>query len=109
MFKTIALYKQIEDPQSFIRFYVHEFVPKMLALPGVVKLEINHLYPSLMSGPSSEEEPTYFLLCETYFESAEALDQLLKSPEGLELARLIMEEASEFMTAYVAMEEVHSK
>jgi uncharacterized protein (TIGR02118 family) len=108
MFKTIALYKEIEDAEAFEDFYVNEFIPKMLSLPGVVKLEVNRLLPAPFGGRAESEEPSYFLLCETYFESAEALQRLLQSPEGMEAASVIMERASEFMTLYVGKEEVYS-
>lgn len=34
MFKTIALYKDVEDAEAFEAFYVNEFIPKMLSCPG---------------------------------------------------------------------------
>ncbi|SEN34150.1 EthD family reductase [Lihuaxuella thermophila] len=108
MFKTIALYKDIEDAEAFEAFYVNEFIPKMLSLPGVVKLKVNRLLPAPFGERGGQEE-SYFLLCETYYESAEAMQKVIQSPEGLEAASMIMEKASKFMTVYVGKEEVYSK
>jgi hypothetical protein len=40
MYKTIGIYKNLKDIGEFERFYVSEVMPKMLKLPGVIKMNV---------------------------------------------------------------------
>ncbi|WP_124728368.1 EthD family reductase [Staphylospora marina] len=99
MYKTIGLYKQMENPEEFIDFYEQVITPRLLCLPGVVKVEMTRLMASPFR--ESQDESAYFLMVETSFESPEALQQVLQSPEGMETVRLLVERAGESMTAFV--------
>ncbi|SEM82644.1 EthD family reductase [Lihuaxuella thermophila] len=103
MFKMIALYKEMDDP-SFEDFYRNEFLPKLLRVPGVVKVRVNRL---VSTGISSEK---YALLAETYYESAEAMEAAMKRPEAAEITKMILEKAAGSISIYFAPdEEVYTK
>ncbi|MBD1373616.1 EthD family reductase [Hazenella sp. IB182357] len=104
MIKTTALYKDISNQEEFIQFYTETFLPHLMSVPGVVKVKMTRLVPSPFENKISENEAQYFLQCETYYESAEAFEQALKTPEGIEAAQCILEVASHFMTTYVGDE-----
>jgi hypothetical protein len=69
----------------------------------VVKVEVTRLMPSPFRTVGEEE--CFFLMSETYFESPQAVQNALQSPEGMEVSRILMQNAGEFMTAYVGKSE----
>jgi uncharacterized protein (TIGR02118 family) len=100
MFKTVGLYREMENPQAFETYYINQIVPKILKIPGVVRVEVTRIFPSPIQ-PSKQDGNSFFLMSETYFESSEALQNALSTPEGMEAARLIMEAAKNDLEVYV--------
>ncbi|TCS91975.1 EthD family reductase [Hazenella coriacea] len=102
MFKIVGLYRVHNQNEGFEQYYVNELVPRLLEIPGVIKVEVTRLAPSPFHDTLGvKEETPYFMQGDMYFESAESLQEALSSPEGIEVARLIIENAFEFVTLYV--------
>lgn len=76
MVKLIAIYKKPEDMEAFDRHYHEVHAPLAAKMPGLVSLEINQIY----GAPGGESH--LHLIAEMLFESKEALEAALSSPEG---------------------------
>lgn len=99
MFKTVGIYKNIKNPEQFEQYYVKEVMPKMLCLPGVIKMELTSLFHA--STQQTEGIGEAQLIIETYFESAETIKRLSVSPEGLELAKIITNNTAGELASFI--------
>ncbi|SFJ68944.1 hypothetical protein [Thermoflavimicrobium dichotomicum] len=88
MYKTVGIYKGIDDIEAFEKFYVKEVIPRMLKLPGVIKMNITRLYYTNPENQPDGLQDVQFII-ETHYESLEAIHKVLDTPEGQELARII--------------------
>ncbi|MBA4493323.1 hypothetical protein ACFO25_06360 [Paenactinomyces guangxiensis] len=103
MFKTMGIYKRMKNIQEFQRFYVSEFMPRMLQLPGVLEMKIN----SLTTAESANDAEDHFeidLIVETYYESAETIKQLMATEEGRSLGNWLVSKGEGKVGAFVAQE-----
>jgi uncharacterized protein (TIGR02118 family) len=76
MYKSLALYPPPEDPQAFREHYERTHLPLVSKLPGLRAFR----YSFDVSAP--EGESPYFAVSEAEWDSAEALDEALSTPEG---------------------------
>jgi uncharacterized protein (TIGR02118 family) len=104
MYKIIALFYDAEDEQAFITYYEKEFVPLLLSLQGVMKVEVTRLATSL---PFTGEPSPCFLMGQMYFSSQEALEHTLSSLQGMEAARVFLEQAGDISTVFVGQCDTH--
>ncbi|MFC7439941.1 EthD family reductase [Laceyella putida] len=100
MYKTVGLYKRMDNEEEFYDYYTNVVVPQLLNIPGVLKVEVTRLHSTQISG-----DDTYFLMGETYFANYEAFQRVLSSPEGQAAITAMLNKAEDFMTAYVGQEE----
>ena len=96
MVKLIALYKTPDDADAFDRHYADVHTPLVRKMPGLRKLEI----AKITGAPIGE--PKHYLIAEMYFDSKDALDTALASPEGKATARDLMSFASTLVTMFFA-------
>ena len=92
MYKLIALYKQPENKAAFDEHYEQIHTPLARKMPGLKRLEVSKIYGSPMG------DSPYYLLAELYFESKEALNQSMQSPEGKAAAKDLMGFAGHLVT-----------
>ncbi len=76
MIKLVALYAHPADKEAFDKHYNEVHVPLVRQMPGLLKTEV-----SRVTGSPRGESP-YYLIAEMYWESAEAMNASLGSPEG---------------------------
>ncbi len=76
MTKLIALYRKPPDPAEFDKHYFEIHTPLVRRYPGLRKLEILRV----TGAPIGETK--YHILCAMSFDSKEAMDSALASPEG---------------------------
>ena len=81
MAKLIALYKKPADASAFDAYYFGTHVPIAKKVPGLMRYEVN-------AGPvgSPQGESPYHLAAILSFDSADAMQHALGSPEGLAAA-----------------------
>jgi uncharacterized protein (TIGR02118 family) len=76
MYKTLTLYPTPEDPQAFREYYESTHVPLIQSVPGLRAFR----YSFNVSAP--EGESPYFAVSEAEWDSPQALDEALRTPEG---------------------------
>ena len=77
MAKLIALYRKPEDAAAFDRYYFSAHVPIAKTIPGLRSYEVSH------GGIASPQNETpYHLVGILTFDSLQAIQQALASPEG---------------------------
>lgn len=76
MVKLVAIYRKPEDVETFDQHYRQVHTPLAEKMPGLLKLEVNKIYGAPMG------ESHLHLIVEMYFESKEALNNAMSSPEG---------------------------
>ncbi|MBA4543020.1 MULTISPECIES: EthD family reductase [Thermoactinomyces] len=108
MYKVIGLYKKTEKEEEFINHLTNNIIPQALKIPGIIKVDITHLVPSPSSPSDINEYNDYFLMCEIYFASSDALQQVLESEQGKAIAEVWVGSASSFLTTYVGKEESYT-
>lgn len=82
--KLLALYKMPDDVAAFDEHYFQTHVPLAEKMPGLIKVEYNKITGSPMG------KAKYHLLAELTFESQEALNTSMASPEGKATAKDLM-------------------
>lgn len=77
MAALVALYQKPQDPVAFESHYFSKHVPLAKKVPGLRRYEVSTGPVSTPQGPSS-----YHLVAVLTFDSGEAIQQALASPEG---------------------------
>ncbi|RDI68071.1 EthD family reductase [Nocardia pseudobrasiliensis] len=75
MFRIAVCYGQPADPAAFDEYYSATHAPIALKVPGLTKLTAGKC-KSLGRAPAP-----YYMIASLYFDSADALEAALKSPE----------------------------
>ncbi|AUS07985.1 EthD family reductase [Laceyella sacchari] len=99
MVKLVALYKQPEDKQAFDKHYFEVHLPLTEKMPGLIKTKVT----KFSSTPMGTESP-FYLQADMYFESEEALQAAMKSPEGKAAAKDVMSFAGKLITMIIGEE-----
>ena len=77
MIKMIALYKHPENKERFDEHYFNTHGPLTAKIPGLREMKVTKIIGSPMGG-----EGKYYLMCEMYYDSMEALKAAMKTDEG---------------------------
>ncbi|REG86352.1 EthD family reductase [Algoriphagus antarcticus] len=77
MIKLTVLYNHPEDPAAFESYYAATHMSLVSTINGVLKAEVTKFLPE-----ADGSKPAYYRMAELYFESPEALQQSMDSPEG---------------------------
>jgi len=94
MIKLVALYRTPPDPAAFDTHYDTVHTPLLRAFPGLRKLEITRITGAPIG------TTRYHLLSEMYFDSKDAMDDALASPQGKAVARDLMGFAADLVTVF---------
>ena len=94
MIKLIALYRNPSDPAEFDKHFFEVHIPLVKKFPGLRRLEVTRV----TGAPIGEAK--YHLMAEMYFDTADAMDAALASPEGKAVTRDIMSFAAEVITVF---------
>ncbi|HSU80493.1 MAG TPA: EthD family reductase [Candidatus Angelobacter sp.] len=98
MVKLIALYKQPSDPEAFDEHYKNVHTPITLKIPGLQKMEVTKIVGSPMG------KSDYYLLCEMYYESHDALKSAMRTDESKASGRDLMSFAGDLVTLMIGEE-----
>ena len=96
MIKLFALFTHPADRDAFDQHYVDVHTPLVRQMPGLRRLEIARI-----TGAPRGESP-YYLICEMYWDDAEAMNASLASPEGRALGRDSRNFAGDLLTMHIA-------
>ena len=96
MIKLVALFTHPTDRNAFDRQYADVHIPLVRKLPGLKRLEVARI-----TGAPRGESP-YYLICEMYWDNAEAMNTSLASPEGRALGRDSRDFAGDLLTMHIA-------
>ena len=77
MVKLTVVYGHPTDPEAFEAYYANTHMPLAAQIPGVQKVEITKFI-----GTPEGTAPSQYRMAEVYFDSLEALQQNMGSPEG---------------------------
>jgi uncharacterized protein (TIGR02118 family) len=94
MIKLIALYRKPSDPGEFDRHYFDIHLPLIRKFPGIRNIEVTRV----TGAPIGEAK--FHLVAEMYFDSRDAMDRALASPEGKAVTRDIMSFAADIITVF---------
>ena len=95
MTKLIALYRKPADPAEFDKHYFDIHTPLVRKYPGLRKLEITRV----TGAPIGETK--FHLLCEMSFDSKDAMEAALSSPEGKAVTRDLISFAADVVTVFI--------
>ncbi|KGP91882.1 ethyl tert-butyl ether degradation protein EthD [Pontibacillus chungwhensis BH030062] len=99
MVKMIALYKHPEDKEAFDEHYWNTHSPITAKIPGLRDMKVTKIVGSPMGG-----EGKYYLMCEMYYDSHEALKTAMKTDEAKASGKDIMGFAGELVTMMIGEE-----
>ncbi len=94
----MALYKQPEDQAAFDEHYFNVHVPITTKIPGLRKMEVTKIVGSPMG------KTGYYLLCEMYYDSHEALKAAMKTEESKASGKDLMSFAGDLVTLLIGEE-----
>jgi uncharacterized protein (TIGR02118 family) len=95
--KVIVLYGPPADPAAFEDHYANTHVPLVAKMPNVQRFEASRVVGTPEGG-----DPPYYRVAELSFESEEALQATMSSPEGQETVADIPNFASGGATVLIA-------
>lgn len=98
MVKLIALYKQPEDKQAFDEHYFNVHAPITAKIPGLRKMEVT----KIVGSPMGQSE--YYLMCEMYYDSHEALKEAMRTDESKASGKDLMSFAGDLVTLMIGEE-----
>ena len=96
MVKLIALYKTPDNKEEFDKHYSEVHTPLVKKMPGLRKLEV----ATITGAPIGE--PKHYRIAEMYFDTLDALNASMASPEGKASARDLMSFAGNLVTMFYA-------
>jgi hypothetical protein len=79
MFKTITIFRDIQDEDQFKNLYLERLLPRINDLPGVICTDVTSLSTIDSDMPQALGKLQYFI--ETHFETLEIMNEVLTSPE----------------------------
>jgi uncharacterized protein (TIGR02118 family) len=79
MIKVSVLYGHPTDPEAFEHHYSNKHLPLAAKMPGVARFEASRVI-----GTPDGSQPPYYRMAELWFDSQEAMQQSMGSPEGQE-------------------------
>ena len=91
MVKLVVLYKKPADVAAFEKHYIEIHTPLAKKMPGLKKLEVLHFTGS----PGGEAK--FHMMAELYFDTQEAMQSALNSPEGKAAAKDVMSFAGDIL------------
>jgi len=94
MIKLIALYRNPSDPAEFDAHFFEVHIPLVRKFPGLRRVEVTRV----TGAPIGEAK--YHLMAEMYFDTGDAMDAALASPEGKAVTRDIMSFAADVITVF---------
>jgi uncharacterized protein (TIGR02118 family) len=94
MIKLIALYRNPSDPAGFDKHYFDVHIPLVRKFPGLRRLEVTRV----TGAPIGEAK--FHFMAEMYFDTKDAMDAALASPEGKAVTRDIMSFAADVITVF---------
>ncbi|GAA0465789.1 EthD family reductase [Alkalibacillus silvisoli] len=98
MVKLIAIYKQPEDQERFDEHYYNVHTPLTQKIPGLKDMKVTKIVGSPMG------KTDYYLLCEMYYDSHEALQEAMKTDEGKASGKDVMKFAGDIVTLVIGEE-----
>lgn len=87
MIKTITMFRKVEDFNALLNYYIYDVFPILHTVPGVMYSDIIKVQD--MSPDCPEDLQRIQVIMETYFESQEALANMLESAAGLTIMKKI--------------------
>ena len=94
MIKLIALYRKPADAAAFEKHYDEIHTPLVRKYPGLRKLEITRI----TGAPIGEAK--FHLMAEMSWDSKEAMDSALSSPEGKAVVKDLLSFAADVVTIF---------
>lgn len=89
MVKTITMFRKIKNFDALLNYYIYDVFSILHTVPGVLYTDIIKVQE--MSPDCPEDLERIQIIMETYFESQEALSNMLESPKGLAIMKKIEE------------------
>lgn len=98
MYKLTLIFSKVEgaDIEAIEHRWSHEFVPLAETMPGLQLVSISRMNRSITP------EAKVHLIHELYFEDLEALDAAMRSEQGQQAGRLLMDFAGKSVQVYFA-------
>ena len=106
MFKIQGLYKNVYDLEAFEEYYTKVIIPKVLSVPGVLKVDYTTLYHSTDEQPKGLDN--IHVMTETYFESIDEMRRILDSEVGIAITKMVsaLSDGVIQIDSYMAQEKV---
>jgi uncharacterized protein (TIGR02118 family) len=98
LYKLILIFSKVEGVDlDFIEHrWSHEFVPLAESMPGLRLVSISRMNKAITPNANIH------LIHELFFDDLDALDAAMRSPEGQQAGRLLMDFAGESVQVYFA-------
>lgn len=88
LIKSVSIFRNIDDIESFERFYKKVIFPRLHKMPGVIYTDVTQIAVLSEEKVAADLKGIEFIV-ETYFESYEAMQLIFSTPEGLEMMQII--------------------
>lgn len=100
MYKLIALFRQPDDPDAFLRHYREVHMPLLLKTPGLLNVSVHHI-ASALDGDMAE----VFMMTEMAFSNKTDFEEAMASPQQTAVTEDLADFAGRLVTLVVARQD----
>lgn len=103
MIKLTTIFYQAEDPTMLDDYYYNHYLPMVLRMPDVIKVESTRLYTDMKKVLLKEPDvtPVYQIISDLYFESFTHFEKSLSSKPGEYIANSAIKVAWDLMICVI--------
>lgn len=100
IYKLTVLYRNVYDRDQFVSYHKKEIAPRMLIIPGVMKVTLTSIQP-LQMDPNVSQEGEFCFMGETFFVNKQAFETALQSQAAMEAAEFFLTDVLNDNSIYI--------
>ncbi|SHE37384.1 conserved hypothetical protein [Seinonella peptonophila] len=103
MVKVVTLFYQAEEPNVLDDYYYNHYLPMVLRIPGLIKVETNQMYTDMKKVLLRDTDltPMYQIISEMYFKDLSSFEEGFKTEEGEYIANSAIKVAWDLITCVI--------
>jgi hypothetical protein len=107
MIKSVIVYKNVENSDTFKQYYLNEILPRVKNITGIIGINITNILQQIQEDVIPSIRGIQFII-ELYFESEQTMKEIAHTPECQELMSIMKEKAPGEVTSLLGQQNTYS-
>jgi hypothetical protein len=107
MIKSVIIYKNVENSDAFKQFYLHEILPRVKNITGIIGINITNILQQIREDVIPSIRGVQFII-ELYFESEQTMNEVAHTFECQELMTIMKEKAQGEVTSLLGRQNTYT-